>query len=214
MHSSAADAQLTLASLSTFDWFLVGLVVLSAALAFRRGMIRVLFSLAGVAAGMLLAGWYYVWAAQWLHPWISSPVAAQVLAFFFILALVTIVVSLAAAFVRRAVKAAGLGIFDRLLGALFGAARGWLLGVAVVLVIAAFVPRSPWLKNSHLAPYFLTGGACGILRHAAAAEAAGSLRLSVAAAANLCIFQTSSRLASPLATQSNWLESGSQQAAM
>ena len=153
----AADTQTIFASLSTFDWMLTGLVLVSAALAFRRGLIRVVFSFAGVAAGTVLAGWYSLQGAAWLHGWIGSAVAAHMVAFLGILLLVTMLCSLAAQLLRRTVKAAGLGVFDRLLGGLFGAARGALLGVALVLAIAAFAPRSPWLKNSQLAPYFLTG---------------------------------------------------------
>lgn len=152
-----ADAQTMFASLSTFDWVLVGLVGISAALAFRRGMIKVVFSFVGVAAGTVLAGWYSLAGALWLHEWIGSMMAARMVAFVGILVLVTLLCSAAAQLVRRTVKAAGLGMFDRLLGGLFGAARGGLLGVALVLAIAAFVPRSPWLRNSQLAPYFLTG---------------------------------------------------------
>ena len=154
---SKADAQTMFASLSTFDWVLVGLVVVSAALAFRRGMIKVVFSFVGVAAGTVLAGWYSLQGAMWLHGWIGSMLAARMVAFVGILLLVTLLCSAAAQLVRRTVKAAGLGMFDRLLGGLFGAARGGLLGVALVLAIAAFVPSAPWLKNSQLVPYFLTG---------------------------------------------------------
>ncbi len=157
MPSSTADAQTMFASLSTFDWVLLGLVVVSAALAFRRGMIRVVFSFVGVAAGTVLAGWYSLEGAIWLHGWIGSMMAARMIAFVGIVMVVTLLCSVAAQLVRRTVKAAGLGVFDRLLGGLFGAARGALLGVALVLAIAAFVPRSPWLKNSQLVPYFLTG---------------------------------------------------------
>ena len=157
MPSSTADAQTIFSSLSTFDWVLVGLVVISAALAFRSGMIKVVFSFVGVAAGTVLAGWYSLDGAMWLHGWIGNMMAARMIAFVGILFLVTLLCSVAAQLVRRTVKAVGLGIFDRLLGGLFGAARGGLLGVALVLAIAAFVPRSPWLKNSQLVPYFLTG---------------------------------------------------------
>ncbi len=157
MPSSIPDAQTLLASLSTFDWVLVALVAISAVLAFRRGLIRVIFSFLGVAAGTVLAGWYSLQGAVWLHGWIASIMAARMVAFLGILVLVALLCSVAAGLVRRTVKAAGLGLFDRLLGGLFGAARGGLLGVALVLVIAAFAPRSPWLRNSQLTPYFLTG---------------------------------------------------------
>ena len=58
---------------------------------------------------------------------------------------------------NRTVRAVGLGFFDRILGAAFGFARGCLFGVAILMAIAAFLPRSQWLANSELSPYFLAG---------------------------------------------------------
>ena len=59
--------------------------------------------------------------------------------------------------VSRTAKAVGLGLPDRLLGALFGFARGCLLGVAIMMAIAAFLPGSVWISESRLKPYFLDG---------------------------------------------------------
>jgi len=74
---------------------------------------------------------------------------------------VTMVFAIAAALVRRTLKAVGLGFADRLLGAAVGAARGLLLGVAAMIAMAAFSPDSErgsgLVENSVLAPYFLGG---------------------------------------------------------
>ena len=148
---------ITFASLTAFDWMLVGCVLISAAMAFRRGFIRVLFSLAGLIAGLLVAVWNYVQLAAWMHTWVTSLATAQILAFLTILLAVWFLFALAAAFVRRAVKAVGLGFADRMLGAVFGAARGVLLGIAAMMALAVFAPESAWMKRSVLAPYFLQG---------------------------------------------------------
>jgi membrane protein required for colicin V production len=58
---------------------------------------------------------------------------------------------------HRTADAIGLGFFDRVLGAAFGFARGCLLGVAVMMAVAAFLPQSTWAVNSLLTPYFLAG---------------------------------------------------------
>jgi membrane protein required for colicin V production len=58
---------------------------------------------------------------------------------------------------NRTAHAIGLGFFDRLLGAAFGFARGCLLGVAILVAVVAFLPRSQWIANSQLTPYFLAG---------------------------------------------------------
>ena len=143
--------------LTGFDWFLVILVAVSVLLAFQRGFVKVLFSFAGLVAGIVLAAWNYARLALMLQRWIASSPAAQVVAFLAILFVITMFFSLAAGLARKTLSAAGLGIFDRLLGAGFGLLRGVLLGVAVMMAISAFVPGSPWLKNSRLTPYFLAG---------------------------------------------------------
>ena len=145
----------SLAQLSSFDWLLLVMVLVSMAFAFRRGIIKVLFSLAGLIAGIVLASWNYPRLAGTLHRWISSDAAAQAIAFLAILAAVMILFSLAAGLLRKTVAAVGLGFADRLLGAGFGLLRGVLLGVAILMAVTAFVPDSAWVRKSYLAPYFL-----------------------------------------------------------
>ncbi len=154
---SVTAEPITFASLTAFDWMLVGCVVISAAMAFRRGLIRVLFSLAGLIAGLVVAVWNYVELGAWMHTWVSSLAIAEMLAFLAILLAVWFVFAMIGAFVRRAVKAVGLGFADRMLGAAFGATRGVLLCIAAMMALAAFAPESAWMKQSVLAPYFFQG---------------------------------------------------------
>ena len=147
----------TVQDLTSFDWFLVVIVAFSTFMAFRRGLVKVLFSFAGLIAGLLVASWKFMQLALVLQRWIAGTAAAQVVAFLALLLLVTMIFSLAAGVVRKTLSAAGLGLFDRLLGAGLGLLRGVLLGVAVMMAITGFVPSSPWVENSRLAPYFLAG---------------------------------------------------------
>lgn len=142
---------------NTFDWLLITVLAISTVTAFFRGMIKVLFSLAGLILGIFLAGWYYLSLASRLRPFIPSLPAAQVVSFIVIAMGVMVVCSLLATILRKAVSAVGLGIFDRLLGAAFGLLRGLLLGVAIMMALLAFLPNAPWLKHSTLAPYFIAG---------------------------------------------------------
>ena len=153
----AQDAHISARSLTSFDWFLVAMVVISGLMAFRRGLVRMLFSLAGSIAGILLASWNYLRVGDWLQRWITSTTTAQILAFVAIVLGVMVVFSIAAGLVRRTVQAVGLGFMDRLAGAGIGAVRGVLLGVATMMTLAAFAPGLGWAKNSVLAPYFLAG---------------------------------------------------------
>jgi membrane protein required for colicin V production len=59
--------------------------------------------------------------------------------------------------IHTSAHAIGLGFFNRLGGAVFGAIRGCLIGVAILMAVTAFLPSAGFLKNSRLAPYFLAG---------------------------------------------------------
>jgi membrane protein required for colicin V production len=121
--------------MNLFDCLLIAIVAFSAIQAFFRGLLLELFSLAGLCAGVLLAAWNYLLIA------IGIMVLAALLGRMF----------------HKAAHAIGLGFFNRVGGAAFGAVRGWLVGVAVVMAVTAFLPSIDWLKNSRLTPYFLAG---------------------------------------------------------
>jgi membrane protein required for colicin V production len=142
---------------TAFDWFLIVLVVVSTVAAFQKGIIRVLLSLGGLIIGIVVASWNYETLAASLHRSILSVVLCEVVAFLAILIVVMVLFSLIARALSKTVKAIGLGFLDRLLGAAFGFARGVLLGIAAMMVAAAFFPDAAWLENSALSPYFLSG---------------------------------------------------------
>ena len=52
--------------MNLFDWFLIAILAYSTVIAFMRGIIRELFSLGGLIAGILLASWYYAHVALFL----------------------------------------------------------------------------------------------------------------------------------------------------
>ena len=143
--------------MNLFDWFLIALLVYSTVAAFVRGILLELFSLGGLVAGILLAAWNYPTLAALLSRIITTASVADVTAFLLIAFGVMIVAALIGRTLHRTADAIGLGFFDRLLGAGFGFARGCLLGVAILMAAAAFLPKTDWVENSHLAPYFLAG---------------------------------------------------------
>jgi membrane protein required for colicin V production len=141
-----------------FDWLLIAILVYSTVAAFLRGFFRELFSLVGLIAGILLASWNYPVIADDLVGWIGiSLTLAEIAAFLLIVLTVMILCGLAGRLLSTTARTIGLGFLDRLLGAGFGLARGFLLGVALMMAAAAFVPQSPWLKHSQLSLYFLEG---------------------------------------------------------
>ena len=143
--------------MNLFDWFLVAMLAYSTIVAFVRGFLLEIFSLAGLVAGILLAAWNYAALAALLSRVITTASVADVTAFLLIAIGIMIISALIGRTLHRTADAIGLGFFDRLLGAGFGFARGCLLGVAILMAVAAFLPKNGWIENSHLAPYFLAG---------------------------------------------------------
>jgi membrane protein required for colicin V production len=143
--------------MNLFDCLLIAMLAYSTIMAFVRGIILELFSLGGLIAGILLASWNYNHIAAYFERIITNSATAQILAFLFIVIVVMVLSTLLGRALNRTAHAIGLGFFDRLLGAVFGFARGCLFGVAILMAIAAFLPHSAWAENSRLSPYFLAG---------------------------------------------------------
>jgi membrane protein required for colicin V production len=143
--------------MNPLDWLLAAILGYSIVRAFILGFFRAAFGLAGLIVGLLLASWGYHAAALKLTGLITSPPIAQFAAFVGILAATVVIFSLAGKLLRKTASAIGLGMLDRLGGAVFGFVRGCLLGVAGLMAFTAFLPTAPWIRDSKMAPYFLQG---------------------------------------------------------
>ena len=110
-------------NLTLFDWFLIAVLAWSTVKAFMRGIFRELFSLAGLVLGILLASWNYRQVALQMERFVASPAIAKVASFFLIAVGMMLACGLVGALLHRTASAVGLGIFDRLLGAVFGFGR-------------------------------------------------------------------------------------------
>lgn len=141
--------------MNPLDWILALLLAYSVLRAAMRGFVREAFALGGLIVGFFAACWEYQPAAKKLANLVTSPPLAQFLAFVLIVIGVMALATLLGVIVRRTASAVGLGLFDRLLGALFGLVRGAVLAGAFLLAITAFLPAAPWIQQSTLAPYFL-----------------------------------------------------------
>jgi membrane protein required for colicin V production len=140
------------------NWADIGIVVvilLSVLLAAAQGFFFEIISLAGTVVGYLLAAWGYTRLAPSIEPYVKTAWVANIAAFLVIFLAVTLLASAVGRLVRAAMKEVGLRWFDRLLGAVFGFARGVLVVMVIALAVASFAPGSPVLANSRLAPYAL-----------------------------------------------------------
>lgn len=137
--------------MTVFDYAVLIIVGLSVLLSVIRGAVREVLALAGWIVAFVIANLYSGTVAVWLPAGISSE-ALRVLVAFLILFLTTLLaMGLLAMAASRLVKSAGLGIEDRVLGAVVGFARGVLIVMVIVLLAGlTTLPRHPEWRNAML----------------------------------------------------------------
>lgn len=133
-----------------FDYGVIGIVGLSVLLGVIRGVVREITALAGWAAALILSGLFAQELAQWL-PIALSPVLKAVIAYLVIFLTVLLLSGLAGVLLAKLFRAAGLGITDRAVGALFGLVRGALIVfIGVMLAGLTGLPKEPFWREAAL----------------------------------------------------------------
>lgn len=139
--------------MTAFDVVVVGIVALSALLAYVRGVVRELLAVVTWVAAIVVALAFEDVLAAALPAFVTNPAVRHVVAFILIFVAVFIAGSLVAHLLANLVRAAGLRFADRFLGALFGTARGLIIVLLGVLLAGLTeLPRHEWWQNAALAP--------------------------------------------------------------
>lgn len=141
------------------NWLDIVLLVILAAsmlMSLRKGLSREIIGLVAVILAIVLGVWFYGMAGALFEPYLSSTAAAHFAGFVVVFGAVLLLGALVSTIVGKFLKATGLSIFDHVLGALFGLARGVLIGIALIMGIMAFstsgTPPSS-VVESRTAPY-------------------------------------------------------------
>lgn len=145
-----------LSSLAPLDWLLLALAAWSILRGFLRGAIRELFSILAFLVALTVAYREYAPVAQWLERWIAPVVERDALALLLVALSVFLAVTLAGSALRAIVHLTGLGLLDRLAGAVLGAARAALVGTILVTALTATPSSRVWLESSRFVPYLAT----------------------------------------------------------
>jgi membrane protein required for colicin V production len=139
------------------DYLIIGIVALSALIGLARGLIREVLSLVIWAVAVFVAWTFHRSVAEHLTPWLSQPSVRVGVAFILLVFAVLILGAILGQVLTTLVDKTGLSGTDRLLGVVFGAARGALL-VAILVYLASLTPMpdDPWWKESRLIGHFQT----------------------------------------------------------
>jgi membrane protein required for colicin V production len=131
------------------DYVILAIIALSSLVGVLRGFIKEVFSLAVWAAAFLVAWHFSGDVAEWMSEAVTLPSARLAMGFAGLFVAVLLVGGLANYLLGKLVASTGLSGTDRLLGGVFGAARGLVLVVAVLLVSGFTpLPADPWWKES------------------------------------------------------------------
>jgi len=137
------------------DYVIIGVIALSVVISFFRGFIREALALLVWACAVVVAWAFFRELAVHLEPWIGVPSLRYAAALAILVIGVLIVGGLVTYLVGELVERTGLSGTDRMMGMVFGAARGVLL-IAVAVLIAGLtpLPEDPWWQESSLVSYF------------------------------------------------------------
>jgi len=151
------------------DYTLIGLLAWCALRSAQKGFVREVIGLAAAVLALVLGMWFYGTAAEMVAPFTGPGRVANLVGFLMVVIAVLAAGGVAGWTVKRFIHAIGLSIVDRLLGAMFGVARGTLIATALLTAYMTFGPRGenagarsggakeapPAVVHSEIAPYLL-----------------------------------------------------------
>lgn len=144
-------------TLNWADWVILGIVTVSCVLGLRRGLVKEALSVANWAVALVIAVTFREKFAFLLEPHIATPSLRELTAFGGLFVFTLLVGGLVNYTIGELVKISGLGATDRTLGMVFGLLRGFVVVMAMLLLIPAVLPvdEDPWWNHSVLIPQFL-----------------------------------------------------------
>lgn len=141
--------------MAAIDLVILGIVLLSALIGVVRGFFREVLSLASWLAAFILALYFAPDLAERMTGLLADQGVRLIVAFVVIFVVTLIVGGLAQRLVGSLVKSTGLTGTDRVLGFVFGAARGTLLCVVALIAVRRFAETGQWWESSLLVPQLL-----------------------------------------------------------
>lgn len=138
------------------DWAIVIVLTLSSVISLARGFIKEALSLVIWIVALVTANVFSNRLEIFLTNTISTPSLRAMTAFLLVFIGVLLIGALLNFLIGLIVKATGLSGTDRLLGMLFGFARGLLIVMLLLIYVPNYVPvkNDPWFNQSTLIPYF------------------------------------------------------------
>lgn len=135
--------------MTAFDYVVITIVAASVVLGIWRGVVGEIIALAAWVLAFFAAKFFGAEVAHFVFTGIADPALRIVAAWVAVFVAVLLLMALLRLAVHGVLKALGLSLTDRLLGLIFGAARG----LAIVLVLVAvggmtMAPKEKWWSEA------------------------------------------------------------------
>ncbi len=142
-------------SFNWIDFTIIGIIIFSTIISFFRGFLREAISLSAWLIGLVVALRFSNGLKHSLEPWIGSELLRYIIAFILLFIAVILLGIVINAVVHMVLKKVGLSWSDRFLGIFFGAARGIMVVVVLLMFVNTGTIRdTSALDHSELGPYF------------------------------------------------------------
>jgi len=132
--------------MSIFDGVIIAIIIILAIKGFFNGFIKEIAGLVGIVGGLFLASKYYHMAGEYINNnlfTIKNPSAIDLIGFISVFIGFWILAVFIGFLLSKILKISALGIFDKLLGLIFSAAKFFIL----VSVIFALLYKIEFLKE-------------------------------------------------------------------
>lgn len=141
--------------LTEVDWVILVVLALSTLLSLWRGFTAEAISLAGWVAAFLVANMFVGQMASLLGDLIVNVTGRYVVAYALLFVATLVTATLVRKLSGQMIRASGLTVLDRLLGTVFGFARGIIIILVAVYLLNQLAPPQnlEWLESSQLMPY-------------------------------------------------------------
>lgn len=141
-------------SISTLDWLIIAVVIISTLLSLKRGFVKEVLSLVTWVVAFVVAVKFSDNMQALLMDQVQSDQIRYIVSFVSLFVASLIICALASYLIGSLIQVTGLSSTDRVLGMVFGFARGSLIVVAFVslLSLSPAIEKTELWKSSQLIP--------------------------------------------------------------
>ena len=139
------------------DWAIIAVLGVSALISVVRGFVKEVVSLLIWLTAAIVASIFHDQLAAVMADLIDTPSLRMLAAWIILFVAVLLVGSILNYLLGKLVQATGLSGTDRLLGLLFGTARGLIILMVILTILPKMLPvtEDQWWLESTLIPYFM-----------------------------------------------------------